>query len=220
MTEEKVEVDCVLRPMNCEINLLSRSDGSAMFMQGETTIIAGVNGPIETKTQKMLYDRVSIEVTYTPHKGPAKVDDRLIEAYIRETCESAIMITLHPGAALCINLQEMQEHGGLLACAINASCLALMNAGFSMKYAVAAVSCMIEKETKKIIIDPDNIQLENAKSAFTFAFDSIEKDIVCCHTVGRFSQSEFLASMDKCRQASQYVFDYYRKVTKKYANAI
>ncbi|XP_014477601.1 PREDICTED: exosome complex component RRP46 [Dinoponera quadriceps] len=220
MIEEGIEVDCVLRPMNCEINLLSRSDGSAMFMQGETTIIAGVNGPMEAKTQKMLYDRLSIEVTYTPLKGPAKVDDRLIEAYIRETCESAIMIALYPGTTVSINLQEMQERGGLLACAINASCLALMNAGLPMKFVIAAVSCMIEKETEKTIVDPDNIQLQNAKSAFTFAFDSIKKDVVCCHTVGRFSQSEFLASMDKCRQVSQYVFDYYRDVTKKYAHAI
>ncbi|XP_011139041.1 exosome complex component RRP46 [Harpegnathos saltator] len=220
MTEEGVEADCVLRPINCEINLLSRSDGSAMFMQGDTTIIVGVNGPMEAKTQKMLYDRLSVEVTYTPTKGPAKVDDRLVEAYIRETCESAIMTTLHPSSAICINLQEVQECGGLLACAINASCLALMNTGLTMKYAIAAVSCMIEKETEETIIDPDSTQLQNAKSAFTFAFDSIKKDIVCCHTVGRFTQSELLASMDKCRQVSQYVFDYYREVTKKYANTI
>lgn len=64
------------------------------------------------------------------------------------------------------------------------------------------------------------IYLQDAKSAFTFAFDSIKKDVVCCHTVGRFSQNEFLSSMDKCRQVSQYVFDYFREVTKKYANAI
>ena len=38
---------------------------------GDTTIIAGVNGPLEAKSQKMAYDRVSIEVTYTPLKGPA-----------------------------------------------------------------------------------------------------------------------------------------------------
>lgn len=35
MTEEVAEIDCVLRPMNCEINLLSRSDGSTLFMQGK-----------------------------------------------------------------------------------------------------------------------------------------------------------------------------------------
>ncbi|KMR04919.1 exosome complex component rrp46-like protein [Lasius niger] len=113
MTEETTEIDCVLRPMNCEINLLSRSDGSTMFMQGETTIIAGVNGPIEAKSQKMAYDKVSIEVTYTPLKGPAKIDDRLIETYIRETCESAILVAFHPNTMVCINLQEMQDSGGV-----------------------------------------------------------------------------------------------------------
>lgn len=34
MIEEVTEIDCTLRPINCEINLLSRSDGSTMFMQG------------------------------------------------------------------------------------------------------------------------------------------------------------------------------------------
>lgn len=29
-----------------------------------------------------------------------------------------------------------------------------------MKYTIAAVSCMIEKETEETIIDPDNIQLQ------------------------------------------------------------
>lgn len=38
---------------------------------GDTTIIAGVNGPLEARSQKMAYDRVSVEVTYTPLKGPA-----------------------------------------------------------------------------------------------------------------------------------------------------
>ncbi|XP_071643410.1 exosome complex component RRP46 isoform X2 [Temnothorax longispinosus] len=200
MTEEATEIDCTLRPINCEINLLSRSDGSTMFMQGDTTIIAGVNGPLEARSQKMAYDRVSIEVTHTPLKGPAKVDDRLIETYIKETCESAILVSFHPNTMVCINLQEMQDSGGLLACAINAACLALINSGLSMKYTVAAVSCMIEKEAGEVIMDPDSSQLKNAKAEFTFAFDSINKDIVCCHSIGRFSQTEFLASMDKCRQ--------------------
>lgn len=48
----------------------------------------------------------------------------------------------------------------LLACAINASCLALINSGLSMKCTIAAVSCMLDKETGKLIIDPDNLQLK------------------------------------------------------------
>lgn len=38
---------------------------------GDSAIIVGVNGPIEAKSQKMLYDRISIEATYTPVKGPS-----------------------------------------------------------------------------------------------------------------------------------------------------
>lgn len=53
----------------------------------------------------------------------------------------------------------------LLACAINASCLALINSGLSMKYTIAAVSCMIEKETGEVIMDPDSSQLKVFKNS-------------------------------------------------------
>lgn len=43
----------------------------------------------------------------------SEVDDRLIEAYIKETCESAIMLSYHPNSMVCINLQEMQDCGGV-----------------------------------------------------------------------------------------------------------
>lgn len=88
----------------------------------------------------MAYDKVFIEVTYTPLKGPAsefvenkiimriigtalnpynclliisEVDDRLIETYIKETCESAVLVSFHPNTMVCINLQEMQDSGGV-----------------------------------------------------------------------------------------------------------
>lgn len=60
--------------------------------------------------------------------------------------------------------------------------------------------------------------LQNAKAEFTFAFDSINKDVICCHSVGRFTQTDFLACVYRCKQVSQSVFDYYREVTKNCAN--
>jgi len=44
------------------------------------------------------------------------VDDRLIETYIKETCESAILVSFHPNTIVCINLQEMQDSGGVSFC--------------------------------------------------------------------------------------------------------
>ncbi|XP_017766963.1 PREDICTED: exosome complex component RRP46 [Eufriesea mexicana] len=220
MCEEKSENISVLRAMNCELNHLSMPDGSAMLMQGDTAVVAGIYGPIEAKPQKMIYDKASVEVSYTPIKGPAKVDDRMTEMYINETCKAAIIVTFHPATSICINIQELKDSGGMLACSINAACLALINAGVPMKFTIAAVNCMIHEGNDEIILDPDETQLQEAKAEFTYAFDSVKKDVICCHTTGCFTQTEFLESMDKCKQASQYVFDFYRNLVKKYANVI
>lgn len=61
---------------------------------------------------------------------------------------------------------------------------------------------------------------QDAKAEFTYAFDSVKKDIICCYTAGCFTEEEFLETIDKCKQASQYVFDFYRNLVKKYANVI
>ncbi|CAL7950052.1 unnamed protein product [Xylocopa violacea] len=220
MSEETTENEFILRPINCELNQLSMPDGSAMLMQGDTAVIAGIYGPIEAKPQKMIYDKASVEVSYIPIKGPGKVDDRMTEMYIKETCEAAIIVTFHPATAICINIQEVEDSGSILACTINAACLALINAGIPMKFTIAAINCMIEDDTGKIIIDPDSTQLQNAKAEFTYAFDSMKKNVICCHTAGRFTEKEFLETMDKSKQASQYVFDFYRNLVKRYANLI
>ncbi|XP_003395595.1 exosome complex component RRP46 [Bombus terrestris] len=220
MSEETPEGEFRLRPMNCELNQLSMPDGSAMLMQGNTTVVAGIYGPIEAKPQKMIYDKASVEVSYSPIKGPAKVDDRMTEMYIKETCEAAIIVTFHPATAICINVQELEDSGGILACTINAACLALINAGIPMKFTIAAVNCMIQEGTENIIVDPDTTQLQEARAEFTFAFDSMKKDVICCNTVGCFTETEFLEAMEKCKHVSQYIFDFYRNLVKKYANVI
>ncbi|XP_076637754.1 exosome complex component Rrp46 [Colletes latitarsis] len=220
MTEEAAESELVLRPMNCELNQLSMPDGSAMFMQGDTAVVAGVYGPIEAKPQKMIYNKAFVDVSYVPIKGPAKVDDRMTELYIKETCEAAIITTFHPATAICISIQELDDSGGLLACTINAACLSLINAAVPMKFTVAAVSCMIEDDTGNIILDPDNVQLQDARAEFTYGFDSMKKNIICCYTAGRFTETEVSETMNKCKEASQYVFDFYRNLVKKYANVI
>lgn len=48
----------------------------------------------------------------------------------------------------------------------------------------------------------------------------MKKDIICSYTAGCFTEEEFLETIDKCKQASQYVFDFYRNLVKKYANVI
>lgn len=71
---------------SCKLGVLTRPDGSAIFCQGEnrishfdlksnvcllgdTTVMAGIYGPLEVKMQKMLIDKASVECCYRPKTG-------------------------------------------------------------------------------------------------------------------------------------------------------
>ncbi|KAJ8673835.1 hypothetical protein QAD02_005097 [Eretmocerus hayati] len=188
--------------------------------EGDTAVIAGVYGPVEAKAQKMFYDKATVEATFGPIKGPPSISDRLMEMYVRDTCESAILTSMHPVSTISVNVQELQDCGGLLACAINAACLALINSSLSMKFIFAAVCCMIDKDSGKVIVDPSTLQLTNAKASFTCAFDSTNKELICCQTSGRFSEEELLEAVNKCKESTHPIFEFFRDAVKKYATAI
>ncbi|GLH16465.1 Exosome complex exonuclease RRP46 [Gryllus bimaculatus] len=183
-----------LRPLRCELNVLSRPDGSAMITQGNTAVVAAVYGPVDVKPQRILVDKASIETVYKPKSGLPNVADRMRETIIKNTCETALLSAIHPRTAVCIVLQEMQDSGGLLSCCINAACMALMDSGIAMKFLVAAGS----------------------KASLTFVFDSAKKNLVASHTSGVFSQEQYHESLLKCRQASCEIFEFYRSLVKKY----
>ncbi|KAJ9577817.1 hypothetical protein L9F63_005608 [Diploptera punctata] len=208
-----------LRPLNCELNILSRPDGSAIFNQGNTAVITAVYGPVEVKVQKILIDKASVEAIYRPKSGLPCVSDRMRESLLRNTCEIALVATLHPRTSISVIIQELQDSGGLLACAVNAACLALMNSGIAMKFLVAAVNCMID-QNDEIVIDPTDKQLKECKASLTFVFDSVKKNVVASHTTGSFTQVQFQESRLKCQLVSDKIFSFYREIVRKYASRI
>ncbi|KAL4667572.1 hypothetical protein H8959_006261 [Pygathrix nigripes] len=60
---------CSLRHFACEQNLLSRPDGSASFLQGDTSVLAGVYGPAEVKVSKEIFNKATLEVILRPKIG-------------------------------------------------------------------------------------------------------------------------------------------------------
>ncbi|XP_063235570.1 exosome complex component RRP46 [Bacillus rossius redtenbacheri] len=208
-----------LRPLKCELFALSRPDGSAMLIQGDTAVLAAMYGPVEVKAQKMSIEKASVEAVYRPKVGVPRIADKTREELIRNTCEISLMATLHPRTSVVVILQEMQDSGGLLSCALNAGCLALINSGISMKFLIAAVNCMINKDDA-VILDPDNKQLKESKATLMFVFDNVQKNVVACHTSGMFSQTQFHECLLKCREASDIVFAFYRNIVNQYANVV
>ncbi|EAT41543.1 AAEL006819-PA [Aedes aegypti] len=212
MTASKSENS--LRPMHCELNLLTRSDGSAMLTQGETAVVASVNGPIEVKLQHMNVEKSHIDIYFKPRSGMGSVNDRLLESLIKNTYESAILTGLHPRTAISIQLQEMQDQGGLVACAINAVCLALMNSGIEMKFLVAAVHSVL-REDGDIVLDPDALQSKDARAKFTFVFENCTRNTVSIYTHGKFTTEQYHRALKMAEEAVEKVFGFYADIVGK-----
>lgn len=51
-----------LSPVDCELGLLQRADGSARVVQGGTAVLCAVYGPAEVKASKEQADRLAISL--------------------------------------------------------------------------------------------------------------------------------------------------------------
>ncbi|XP_026743276.1 exosome complex component RRP46 [Trichoplusia ni] len=220
MVSENTDLkDFKLRPMKCECNYLSKSDGSAILSQGHTVSLVSVNGPLDVKMQSQSIEKATLEVLFSSKGGKPTVGDRYKEHVIRQTCETAILGSLYPRTGITVTIQELEDQGGFLACCINCSCLALLNAGLAMRHTFAAVSCAID-ESGNIQLDPARDQLDTARANMTFVFDSREKSLVTGFTEGSYSEDAYSEAVERCRAASHLVFAFYKEIVSKYSNVI
>ncbi|XP_065391616.1 exosome complex component RRP46 isoform X1 [Macaca fascicularis] len=148
---------CSLRHFACEQNLLSRPDGSASFLQGDTSVLAGVYGPAEVKVSKEIFNKATLEVILRPKIGLPGVAEKSRERLIRNTCEAVVLGTLHPRTSITVVLQVVSDAGSLLACCLNAACMALVDAGVPMRALFCGVTCALDSDGT-LVLDPTSKQ--------------------------------------------------------------
>ena len=208
-----------LRPMICTHGLLSQPDGSALFNQGDTSVIAAVYGPTETRFNRERIDRATVEVSFMPKIGQPGCAEKTVERTIRAAVESAVITTLHPRTTFSIIVQELHDAGSLLVCCINAVCAALLDACAPMRFTIAAVHCAVVDADGTIVLDPTEKQVVNAIATATFVFDSKTETVLSSVSSGRLSDVHFQTCLAVCRQASRQIFDFHRETYAKRAEA-
>ncbi|XP_015277187.1 PREDICTED: LOW QUALITY PROTEIN: exosome complex component RRP46, partial [Gekko japonicus] len=178
-----------LRRIVCEQGLLSRPDGSASWMQGDTSVLVGVYGPTEVKVSKEIYDKATFEVMLKPKIGLPGVYERSREQMIKKTCEAAVLGTLHPRSSITIVLQVVTDGGSLLSTSLNATCVGLMDAGLPLNSLFSGVTCALDADGN-LTLDPTAKQEKEARAVLTFAIDSTEKKVLMSSTKGTCSVEE------------------------------
>lgn len=96
-----------------------------------------------------------------------------------------------------------------MACAINATCLALLDSGIDLKFLVAAGSCILNQKNELEIEQLPSL-LEEPKATFVFAFDSVGKRVIASHTTGSFSSDVYQSAIELCRTQCEQVLEFFK----------
>ncbi|CAO3642141.1 unnamed protein product [Mucor fragilis] len=201
-----------LRAFSASQNILNRADGSSKFEFGSTSVICSVSGPMDVQIRDEKLDEATVEVVVRPAKGVATTREKLMESILRTAFEPVILGGMLPRTLVQIVIQITKDDGAILAASVNAITLALLDAGIPMAHMAAAITTMIDRKTNELVLDPTAVELENAKSVHTFAFDnaSTKPKVLLSDSEGLFSQDEYFSCHDLCFEAVEKVQGFLR----------
>eukprot|EP01147_Barroeca_monosierra_P009870 gene9870-2061_t len=205
----------MIREMKCSFALLDRPDGSASFSFGNTSVMAAVYGPREVAISKELHDRSTVEIVWHAVENDNTTS---LQAHLMEfVVNASAMIHEFPRSCIRVVIQEIQNDGSVLACAVNATCLALMDAGVPLTSLFTAASCAIVDDN--IMIDPSMREVKAAGSVFTVGYkqpsnvddDEDDGEIVLTQVIGALSVDQTKAALNVLGKAAKSVAAFIRK---------
>ncbi|CAG8440155.1 12119_t:CDS:2 [Acaulospora colombiana] len=191
-----------IRSISIEQNYVNR-DGSASFKFGDSNVVCSINGPVEVKVRDEKLDKATIDVSFRPLIG---TKDKTNEFFLRSTLENVIQANLHPRTLIQIVCQVLMDDGSILAAAINATTLALINAGIPMTDIVVAVACAID-ENGVILVDPKGQEIEKSQSFHTFAFNKASLNLLCCESLGLFTEQQYFDCYELSKNAARDIIE-------------
>lgn len=211
-----------LRERRCELSCLHRAEGSVALSQGNTVVWVAVYGPGDLKSSRQLMDRAVVDVNFktkigTMVQNPAQVQQ---ETFLRDVCSAAIQVRQFPRTQISLTIQELQTDGGVLATAVNACCLALLDAGVPMRHIFSAVNAAINPEGR-ILLDPEAKQEAEAKALLLFVFEQTNRNeikLTACNSEGEFTLQKFTEARRLAEAAAGNNFKFFRDaIEKKYS---
>lgn len=143
------------RLLHCTLGALPEADGSAYLEQGNTKVLVSVCGPHEAtgsrraKASASAHDRAALTVEFVsmPYAtGEFKTQshgDRAaaeLGSAVRRVFEPVIQAQLYPRSQIDVSITLLQSDGGVRSAAVNATTLALMDAGVALEDFVCACS--------------------------------------------------------------------------------
>jgi len=203
-----------LRPINMEVGVLKRADGSAYLEWGDNKLIAACYGPREVHPRHVEEpDRAIVRVRY--NMAPFSVTDRKrpgpdrrsieISKVSQEALEPVVLTHLFPRTAIDVFVEVLQANAGTRCAGITAASLALADAGIPMKDIIA--SCAAGKIEGNVVVDQMGVEDNYGDADLPIAIAPNKKEITLLQMDGNFTKAEFKKALamaiDGCMKVSE-----------------
>ena len=201
-----------MRPLSVSQGVLSQADGSARFKFGGTDVLVGIYGPMECPTVKQKAEELHVQVSYRTrkdlgHRGSDRSSEKVTPGQAEATKNLQVLVSqivltvLHPRKATVVAIQVLADNGSVTAGVINATVMALIDAGVSMRE-VPTAAC-VSLSNNSMAVDPVKIEELEADAVITACFNTAvtEDGFISVHTEGDCAGDVlFTAAVDTCRQ--------------------
>jgi exosome complex component RRP41 len=201
-----------IRPMKIEIGVLSRADGSCYLEWGRNKILVGVYGPREAHPRRMQRPDSAV-IRYRYNMAAFSVEDRArpghsrrsieISKVSRDALEPVIMSELYPKAAIDIFVEVLQADAGTRTAAINASAVALADAGIPMRGLVT--SCAFGKVDGQVVLDLNKDEDNYGDADFPVAMTQ-DGEITLVQMDGHLTQDEIKRGLELVKKGCSQIF--------------
>ena len=210
-----------IRPMKIEIGVLSRADGSCYLEWGRNKILVGVFGPREahprrsqradTAVIRYRYNMASFSVEDRARPGPSRRSIE-ISKVSREAFEPVIMTELFPKTAIDIFVEVLQADAGTRTAAINASSIALADAGIPMKGLIT--SCAFGKVDGQIVLDLNKEEDNYGEADFPVAMTQ-DGEITLLQMDGHLTSEEIKKGLELVKKGCREILEIQQTVLRK-----
>jgi exosome complex component RRP41 len=207
--------------MKIEIGVLSRADGSCYLEWGRNKILVGVFGPREAHPRRLQradaaviryrYNMASFSVEDRARPGPSRRSIE-ISKVSREAFEPVIMAELYPKTAIDIFVEILQADAGTRTAAINASSIALADAGIPMKGLVT--SCAFGKVDGQIVLDLNKEEDNYGEADFPVALTQ-DGEITLLQMDGHLTLEEIEKGFELVKKGCKEILEIQQTVLRK-----
>lgn len=220
-----------IRPISCEVDVLPRVHGSALFTRGQTQALAAVTlgtvndeqilDDIEGRRSKSFmfhYNFPSFSTGETkPNKGPSRRDighgmlaERALQPVIPASERFPYTIRLVSDI--------LESNGSTSMASVCGGTLALMNAGVPIDAPVAGVAMGLVKEGDKVVILTDITGLEDHLGDMDFKVAGTKEGVTALQMdikIGGLDHDIMVQALNQAKEARLFILDEMTKVIDK-----